>query len=145
MTKKKQFCPKGHDAWHFGRDRSGRCLECKREVAEARDRAIATEEAERDAEWQRRRDEFDRRLEREYRAAIKRGGHDAAMARWDRAFSESLEKTGHGLCQWEDEGPGGEYLGRMCYRRTDDVYCWRHMRQSDRQIERDRREREVAP
>jgi len=88
---------------------------------------------------------IDRRLEQDYQAAIRRGGYDAAMARWDRASDETLEKTGSrfGLCQWEDE-VDGEFLGRMCYRRTSDVYCGVHNRQLERESERDKREKEKA-
>ncbi len=149
MTPKRQFCPKGHDTFEVGRDTSYRCLACKREAGRgdrylriAEDRGIREAERRRqeeeaqaaqEAERRRRVEERERRQEEKYQAAIKRGGYDAAMARWDRAYSESLEKTGHGLCQWEDE-VDGEYLGRNCYSRADgsQVYCARHNRQLER-------------
>ncbi len=141
MTKKRQFCPQGHDCFLLGRDRSGRCLECKRLTAEARDRAIATEEAAREAERQRRRDEFDRLRERKYRAAIRAGGDVALEARWWRLDSETYDAYGgrYSLCQWSTESGG---LGGCFNRTTGDVYCAKHNRQLEREIERERRERE---
>ena len=132
-----------------GRDSSGRCRRCKVEAMraaraphrEATERARAEREAAREAEERRVLEEADRRREAEYQAAIKRGGYDAAMALWDRAFSETLEATGsrYGLCQWEDE-IDGQYVGRMCYRRTTDVYCHAHNRQLERESRREERE-----
>jgi hypothetical protein len=85
----------------------------------------------------------DRRLEQEYQAAIKRGGYDAAMARWDKAYDETNDAYGgrYGLCQWEDE-VDGQSIGRMCYRRTTGVYCHMHDRQVQREIERQRKAKE---
>ena len=143
MTKKRQFCPRGHDAFLAGRDASKRCLQCKAEddaaKAALRDQAIA----ERDAAYERREVERERRLEQEYQAAIRRGGYDAAMARWDRASDETLIATEsrYGLCQWEDE-VDGQFMGRMCYRRTSDVYCYVHNRQLERESKR--REKQKA-
>jgi hypothetical protein len=65
------------------------------------------------------------------------------MARWDKAYGET--NGWYGLCQWEDE-VDGESIGRMCYRRTTDVYCQVHNRQLERESERKRKaeEREAA-
>src|SRR5262245_9417307 len=83
MTRPRRFCARrGHDTQKFGRDAGHRCLECRREDAEARELAVAAAEAERDAERRRRREEIDRRLEQEYVAAIAAGGRVAAEARW---------------------------------------------------------------
>jgi hypothetical protein len=155
VTERRRFCrPKNHDTTILGRDSSGRCLACKREAGRAaRWLQIATDrglrEAERhrkqeeeqtalEAESRRRQEELERRREARYQAAIGRGGVDAAMARWDRADREALEKTGgrYGLCQWEDEVEG-RYMGRVCYRRTADVYCRSH----DRQLKLEERDR----
>lgn len=142
MTKKRQFCPRGHDAFLAGRDASKRCLQCKAEDAAARAALHERALAERHAEFERRQVENDRRCEHDYQAAIKRGGPDAANARWDRAYSEALEKGRYGLCQWEDE-IAGQYMGRMCFRRTADVYCGVHNLQPDRESARERRKREA--
>jgi hypothetical protein len=147
VTERRRFCrPKNHDTTILGRDSSGRCLACKREAGRAarwaqiaedrgireaeRHRRQEEEQAAQDAEFRRRQEEIARRQEHKYQAAIRRGGVDAAMARWDRADRESLERTGRGLCQWEDEVEE-RYMGRTCYRRTSDadVYCATHNRQ----------------
>ena len=145
MTERRQFCPRGHDTFQTGRTAGNKkCLACMAEDVAAKDAEVEAAAAEAQAEFERRREEIDRRLEREYQAAIKRGGYDAVMARWDRAYSETIEKTGYGLCQWEDE-VDGEFMGRECYRRTrDDIYCWRHNKQLERESARRRREREAA-
>ena len=147
MTRKRQFCPNGHDTFQVGRDASKRCLQCKAEDAAAKAALEKQAIAERHAAFERQRAEIDRRLEQEYQVAIKRGGYDAAMARWDKAYSETNDACGgrYGLCQWEDE-VDGEFIGRMCYRRTTDVYCAKHNRQLEREIERNRKakERETA-
>jgi hypothetical protein len=64
------------------------------------------------------------------------------MARWDKAYSETNDAYGgrYGMCQWEDVGSDGELVGRMCYRRTTDVYCAKH----NRQLEREERRRARA-
>jgi hypothetical protein len=110
----------------------------ERGIREAeRHRQQKEEQAARDAEFRCRQEEIDRRREEKYQAAIRRGGVDAAMARWDRADRESLQKTDRGLCQWEDEVEG-RYMGRTCYRRTADatVYCAKHNRQLERATNR---------
>ena len=118
MTAKR--CLRGHDVTIVGRDSSGRCRRCKVEAmraarapqreatARARAERAAAREAEgrrvleeADARRQRVLEEADRRREAEYQAAIKRGGYDAAMARWDKAYGETNGR--YGLCQWEDE------------------------------------------
>jgi 5-methylcytosine-specific restriction enzyme A len=142
MTKKRQFCPRGHDTFQVGRDASKRCLQCKAEDAAFRVALHERALAERYAEFERRQVELDRRQEEKYQAAIKRGGPDAANARWDRAYTEALEKGWYGLCQWEDE-IDGQYVGRMCFRRTGDVYCGIHNRQLERESARERRKREA--
>jgi hypothetical protein len=143
MTKKRQFCPKGHDTFQAGRDASKRCLQCKAEDAAAKDALVEQAASERQAAFERRQAEGDRRREQEYQVAIKRGGYDAAMARWNKAYGETNGR--YGLCQWEDE-VDGESIGRMCYRRTTDVYCHVHNRQLERESERQRKaeEREAA-
>ncbi len=146
MTARRQFCPRGHDTFVVGRDSSYRCLQCKREAARgdrylriAEDRGIREAERRRreeeaqaaqEAERRRRVEERERRQEEKYQAAIKRGGYDAAMARWDRACSESLQNDGDGLCQWEDDDAEGRSMGRLCYRPPDEsnVYCAHHNR-----------------
>jgi hypothetical protein len=143
VTKKRQFCPRGHDAFQAGRDASKRCLQCKAEDAAAK---VALQEqaiGEANAVYQRREDERERRLEQEYQAAIKRGGYDAAMARWDKAYLETNDAYGgrYGLCQWEDE-VDGESIGRMCYRRTTGVYCHIHDRRLERKSEQKRKAKE---
>lgn len=40
MTKKKQFCPRGHDTFQAGRDASKRCIQCKAEDAAAKDALV---------------------------------------------------------------------------------------------------------
>jgi hypothetical protein len=143
MTRKRQFCPKGHDTFQVGRDASKRCLQCKAEEAAARAALEERAVAEAHAAFERLRAEASRRREQEYQAAIKRGGYDAAMARWNKAYGETNGR--YGLCQWEDE-VDGEFLGRMCYRRTTDVYCHLHNRQLERESEHKRKaeERETA-
>lgn len=136
MTKKKQFCPRGHDCFQGGRDRSGRCLICKAEDAAAREAAVQAAIADQLAAFERLMAERDRRREQEYQAAIERGGYDAAMARWDKEYQETLKKTGRGLCQWEADGPDGESMGRMYYRRTTGVYCGVHDRELQRETAR---------
>jgi hypothetical protein len=140
MTKKKQFCPRGHDTFQVGRDTSKRCLQCKAEDAAARAALVEQAIAERQGAFERRQEEADRRREQEYQAAIKRGGYDAVMARWDKAYDETNAAYGgrYGMCQWEDE-VDGESIGRMCYRRTTGVYCHMHDRQLEREIERRRK------
>lgn len=50
---------------------------------------------------------------------------------------------GYGLCQWEDE-VDGEFLGRLCYRRTTGVYCHMHDRRLKREQERRRKAKAEA-
>jgi 5-methylcytosine-specific restriction enzyme A len=142
MTKKRQFCPRGHDAFKTGRDASKRCLQCKVEDAAARAALQEQEIAERHAAFERQQEEGDRRLEQEYRRAIAAGGDVAAEARWQRLYVQTLDATGsrYGVCQWalDDGNPGA------CTRRTADVYCGVHNRQSERESARDRGEREAA-
>ena len=77
--------------------------------------------------------------------AIAAGGAFAANARWERLSEETYDKHGgrYELCQWEDEDDDGNYEGRRCTRRTADVYCWRHNRQLNREIEKRKRQREA--
>jgi hypothetical protein len=143
MTKKRQFCPRGHDTFQGGRDAGHRCLQCRREDAEAVAATQAAAAAEREAERQRRWDEIDARHEREYQRAIATGGDVAATARWQRLYDETLDATESkwGLCQWalEDGEPGA------CTRRTADVYCWVHNRQLERESEKRRRSQHLPP
>ena len=151
MPPSRRYCaPKGHDVWQTGRDSSGRCLACKREAGRSRRYLqIATERGIREAERARRQEEaqaeghaaFTRQLaereleqERKLLERIRRVGYDGQMAKWERASNEVIEKTGSrfGLCQWQDERPDGEFLPRMCYRRTSSVYCHLHTRESDK-------------
>jgi hypothetical protein len=152
MTERR-YCVRGHDTAIEGRDSSHRCLRCKREAGRAarwariaedrgireaeRHRQQEEEQAARDAESRRRQEEIDRRQEERYQAAIRRGGVDAAMARWDRADRETLEKTGgrYSLCQWEPEVEGRS-AGRTCFRRTTDVFCSPHDKQLKREAKR---------
>jgi hypothetical protein len=131
MTKKKPFCVRGHDLAEAGQDAARRCLECRREDAEVREREYAAEVAERDAERVRLREQTERRREQEYRAAIRAGGDVAATARWWRLYDQTIDATESrlGLCQWAtDSGQPG-----ACTRRTADVYCYVHNRQLERE------------
>lgn len=75
MAERRQFCPKGHDTFVFGRDSSYRCLECKREdAAAARAAWKAQSEAERSAQLRRHYADLDRRRRRERARMIKAGG-----------------------------------------------------------------------
>jgi hypothetical protein len=161
MTGRRRYCLRGHDTDVAGRDSSGRCLICKREAmwaarAPARDAAAAARaeraaareaelerlERERIEERRRRQAEADRRREREYQRAIKAGGRAAAEARWWRASDETLEEGRYDLCQWEDE-IDGEYT-HTCFNRTRlDVYCAKHNRRVEREVERNRRAKEA--
>src|SRR5262245_29266413 len=126
MTRPRQFCPRNHDTFRFGRDAGHRCLECRREDAEAILALEATEAAERDAERQRRWEEIDRQREQKYQRAIRAGGDTAATARWWRMSEETLLSTDSrfDLCQWPlSSGEPG-----ACTRRTTDVFCARHSR-----------------
>ena len=137
MTKKRRYCPRGHDAFIGGRDASKRCLQCKAEDASARDALQEQEIAERHVAFAARQAENERRWEREYRQAIKAGGDVAAEARWQRLYDEASDR-GWGLCQWAS--PSG--LPGACTRRTRDVYCHVHNRQLERESERTHKARE---
>jgi 5-methylcytosine-specific restriction endonuclease McrA len=147
MTERRRFCPRGHDTFEVGRDSSYRCLVCKRESAVA-SAARRNAEAAAAATEQRKRErvEADRRREREgeraYQRAIKAGGRVAAEAKWSRAFNETLDATGgrYELCQWEDE-IDDEYT-HTCFNRSTDLYCSKHNRQLEREIERKRKAKE---
>jgi hypothetical protein len=107
MTRKKQFCPNGHDTFQVGRDLSHRCLQCKAEDAAARAALEEQAVAEANAAFERRQRERDRRREQEHRRAIAAGGDIAAEARWQRLFDQTLDETGgrFQLCQWAlDDG-----------------------------------------
>jgi hypothetical protein len=145
MTKRRQFCPRGHDTFQIGRDASKKCLQCKAEAAAAKAALQEQARAESRARFERTQAEADRRREQEYQQAIKGGGDVAAEARWQRLCDETLEKTGSrfGLCQWQDERQDG-YAPRTCTRRTGDVFCHVHNRELDRESERRRREKERA-
>jgi hypothetical protein len=126
MTRR-QFCPRGHDTFVVGRDSSYRCLECKREASAAARKAREDEaSAARFAELKRQQAAADRRRKREHARMLKAGGDTAAEARWQELWDRSP-----GLCQWplENGQPGA------CTRRTDDVYCARHNRRLEREIE----------
>ena len=141
MTKPRQFCSRNHDTFRFGRDSGHRCLECRREDAEAVLALEHAEAAEREAERRRRWEEIDRRREQKYQAAIRAGGDRALEERWWR-LSEEMSAAGSrfDLCQWPtaSELPGG------CFNRTSNVFCAKHSRQIDREAEKRRREREAA-
>ena len=134
MTAKTRLCPQGHDKARFGVDLSNHCLECRRVVREAK----AAREAEAaETYWaavEFHREELARKQEEKYHAALKAGGATRANALWDRANDEMLDKGRYGLCQYEDEGPTGEFdVGRLCYRPAADVYCGPHGRLVDRE------------
>jgi hypothetical protein len=138
LTKKKQFCPRGHDTFKIGRDASKRCLRCKAEDAAARDALVEQARAEARSRLERIQAEAERRREQEYRRAIAAGGDTAAEAEWQRLYDETLDKTEFGLCQWalENGQPGA------CTRRTANVYCAVHDRQLDREAAQRRRAKE---
>jgi hypothetical protein len=159
MTGRRRYCLRGHDTDAVGRDSSGRCLICKREAMwaartparEAAAAARAQRQAAREAELERlererieerrrRQAEADRRREQEYQQAIKAGGRAAAEAKWWRASDETALAGRYGLCQCEMDG---EYT-HVCFNRTTgDVYCSKHNRQLERELERDRRAKEA--
>jgi hypothetical protein len=142
MTKKRQFCPNGHDTFQVGRDRSKRCLQCKAEDAAAKEALVEQALAERNAAFERRQAAADRRREQEYQQAIKAGGRVAAEAKWWRLYDQVSDEGRYDLCQWEDE-IDGEYT-HACFNRTRlDVYCSMHNRQLEREVERNRRAKEV--
>jgi hypothetical protein len=64
-------------------------------------------------------------------------GTIAAEARWRRLYVQTLDETGrYGLCQWalDDGNPGA------CANRTADVYCAKHNRELERELQRNRKE-----
>jgi hypothetical protein len=142
LTKKRQFCPRGHDTFQVGRDASKRCLRCKAEDAAAKAALQEQAVAEENAAFERRQAEVARREEREYQRAIQAGGDVAAEAKWQRLYVQTLDATESrfGLCQWslDDGNPGA------CTRRTQSVYCHVHNRQLDREAEQRRRAKERA-
>jgi hypothetical protein len=161
MTVKR--CLRGHDVTRFGRDSSGRCRKCKAEAMwaarapqrEAAAAARAERQAAREAEARRILEEADRarrraqeeaeaRREAKYRRAIKAGGDVALEARWWRLDSETDDKYAgrYALCQWATDSGG---LGGCFSRTTGGVYCAKHNAKLDREIARERREREAAP
>jgi hypothetical protein len=83
------------------------------------------EEQERAAAQRRAAAEKERLKERE--RILKAGGYDAGMLLWDEAYTESLDKGGPGLCQWQDE-VDGKYLPRQCFQEAEGVYCADHNR-----------------
>ena len=99
-------------------------------------------EAERrEAEWKAREKAREDKAEREYQRAIKAGGRVAAEAKWWRASNETAIAGRYDLCQWSEE-MGGEYT-HVCFNRTTgDVYCFKHNRQLEREIERKRKAKE---
>ena len=143
MTKKKQFCPRGHDTFRFGRDAGHWCSECRREDAEARLAREAAAAAERRAAFERRRAEWEREHERKRRRNLKAGGDAAIYQRWEDAWSVACDK-GYGLCQWEDFDPDDHRPRefphrRQCFRRPEsdgDIYCRTHNRQLERETRR---------
>jgi len=66
----------------------------------------------------------------------------AAEAKWQRLSIQTLEETKsrYGLCQWalESGEPGA------CTNRTANVYCAKHNRQLEREIERSRKEKAAS-
>jgi hypothetical protein len=131
MTEKRRYCPQGHDTFRFGRDSSYRCLECKRiDSKQSRAARYAEAQAIRSAEIKRVNAEAERQRKREYERAIAAGGDAAAEARWEKLWSDTLSRTRWSLCQWplENDHPGA------CTRRTEDVYCYAHNRQLEREI-----------
>jgi DNA-directed RNA polymerase subunit M/transcription elongation factor TFIIS len=155
MTRRRRFCPNGHDTFEVGRDSSYRCKRCKYEakavtrkratdarrreaeaIAAERAAVVAAEEKAAREQEARREREAQRRREAEYRQALEAGGDTAAEARWERLSDELLDSEGrYDLCQWPLEN--GRY--GACTRRTAGVYCWVHNRQLDRESERRRR------
>jgi hypothetical protein len=127
MTKKRQFCPQGHETFQFGRDSSYRCLECKRlDSQNARAAREAEGAAIRHAEREAMRAEEARLRKAERARIIAAGGPDAKELRWNERFRRTLQTTEVSLCQWSQSNgrPGG------CFQRTeldgDTVYCRKH-------------------
>ena len=129
MTAKKQFCPHGHDTFVVGRDSSYRCLECKRlDSWQARADRVVEAQAIRAAELKRHRAEAKRRRKRERDRALAAGGDTAAEARWQELWSDTLRRTGYGLCQWSlDNGRPGACMRLV--KKDGQVYCREHNRE----------------
>ncbi len=123
MTERRQFCPKGHDTFQVGRDSSYSCLMCKRQAGAAarrirRDAEIAVRSAER------------LRQEEEAAAADAVRGVVSNLPRLmprqqvERARRRGVELGVH-FCEWPPDG--------ACDRRTETIFCPRHMRQAERE------------
>lgn len=128
MTKRRQYCPQGHDTFVVGRDQSSRCLECKRLGLQANWAARrAEEDAAREAERAQKRAAAEKQRKAERARILKAGGPEAKELRWEEAFTESLRNDGPGLCQWQDE-VDGRYQPRQCFEPAGEsyVYCAAH-------------------
>jgi hypothetical protein len=133
MTQRRQFCPHGHDTFLVGRDSSYRCLECKRlDSWQARAARVAEAQAVRAAELKRNRAEAERRRKRERDRALAAGGDAAAEARWQELWSDTLGRTGYGLCQWSLENGRPGACTRVV-KEDGQVYCGVHNRQLERE------------
>lgn len=135
MTKKRQWCPQGHDTFVVGRDQSYRCLECKRlDSKNARAAREAEQAAIRHAERQAMRAEEERVRKAERARIIAAGGPAAKELRWDERFSRTIQTTEVSLCQWSQPNgrPGG------CFQKTeadgDTVYCAKHNDELDKRL-----------
>lgn len=129
MTQKRQFCPQGHDTFIFGRDSSYRCRECRRlDGRQARAEREAEAQAARHAEWKRHRVAVERQQKREHERKLAAGGDIAAEARWQELWSDTLMRTGHGLCQWSLENGHPGACTRVV-KQAGQVYCRAHNRE----------------
>jgi hypothetical protein len=88
------------------------------------------EQEEQDRAAARRRAAVERERLKERERILDAGGYEAGMLLWEEAYTESLDKGGPGLCQWQDE-EDGNYLPRQCFQPQEedwDVYCVDHNR-----------------
>jgi 5-methylcytosine-specific restriction protein A len=131
-----------------GRPRSFCSVQCRQAnewivVSQRREEMERREAKQREAEWRAREKARGDKAEREYQRAIKAGGDVAAEAKWQRLYDQVSVEGRYGLCQWDlpNGHPGA------CTNRTVDVFCAKHNRQLDREIQRNRKskEREAEP
>jgi len=123
-----------------GRPRSFCSAQCRRAnemvvVSRRREEMERREAERREAEWKTKEKAREDKAEREYQRAIKAGGDVAAEAKWQRLYDQVSDEGRYDLCQWalESGHPGA------CSNRTVEVFCAKHNRELERDIERRRR------